>query len=196
MELHVGCAMWTYPSWQGRYLAHSLSPQQRLSDYASWCNAVEGNTTFYATPALDTVASWAEQTNPDFRFILKLPKTITHERRLTDVDEELHAFLAAVEPLGPGARPVDTATSVVRPRRRPRPRPLSAPSPATGTSWKSATPRSSTTLGRQGCSRALSGVAAEWIPSTPLHCSKVRRRATPSETPGPKSRACRGDPWP
>jgi len=104
MKLHVGCAMWTYAPWQGRYLPHPLSPRERLSAYATWCNAVEGNTTFYATPALDTVRSWAEQTDPDFRFILKLPRPITHERRLADADEPLRAFLSAIEPLGPRAR--------------------------------------------------------------------------------------------
>jgi uncharacterized protein YecE (DUF72 family) len=100
MKLHVGCAMWTYAPWQGRYLPGSLSPRDRLSAYSTWCNAVEGNTTFYATPTLDTVKSWAGQTAPDFRFILKLPKLITHERRLADVDDPLRAFLAAIEPLG------------------------------------------------------------------------------------------------
>src|SRR5215469_15418638 len=100
MELHVGCAMWTYAAWQGRYLPAALSPRERLSAYASWCNAVEGNTTFYATPALETVRSWAGQTAPDFRFILKMPKTITHERHLADVADPLRAFLAAIEPLG------------------------------------------------------------------------------------------------
>jgi uncharacterized protein YecE (DUF72 family) len=103
MKLHVGCAMWNYAPWQGRYLPHPLSPRQRLSAYATWCNAVEGNTTFYATPAADTVRSWAEQTSPDFRFVLKLPKAITHERRLADVAAPLRAFLAAIEPLGPRA---------------------------------------------------------------------------------------------
>ena len=98
--LHVGCAMWTYAPWQGRLLPPSLPPRERLSAYATWCNAVEGNTTFYATPARDTVKSWAGQTAPDFRFILKLPKPITHERRLGDVDDLLRAFLSAIEPLG------------------------------------------------------------------------------------------------
>jgi len=100
MELHVGCAMWTYAPWQGRYLPDSLSPHERLRAYATWCNAVEGNTTFYATPSLNTVKSWADQTAPDFRFVLKLPRQITHERRLADVAEPLRAFLAAIEPLG------------------------------------------------------------------------------------------------
>jgi uncharacterized protein YecE (DUF72 family) len=103
MELSVGCAMWSYAPWQGRFLPRSLSPRDRLSAYATWCNAVEGNTTFYATPALDTVKSWAEQTSPGFRFLLKLPKTVTHERRLADADEPLRAFIAAIEPLGPRA---------------------------------------------------------------------------------------------
>ncbi|WP_197938956.1 DUF72 domain-containing protein [Phytohabitans flavus] len=95
--------MWTLKSWQGRLVPHPLPPHERLRHYASLCDAVEGNTTFYATPTRETVASWAEQTDPDFRFVVKLPKTVTHERRLADADEPLRAFLDAVEPLGPRA---------------------------------------------------------------------------------------------
>ncbi|GII63415.1 hypothetical protein Skr01_35000 [Sphaerisporangium krabiense] len=101
MRLHVGCAMWTHTSWQGRFLPHPLPPGERLRAYATWCNAVEGNTTFYATPSRGTVESWARQIAPDFRFLVKLPKTVTHERRLTDAGEELRPFLHAIEPLGP-----------------------------------------------------------------------------------------------
>ncbi|MFK3980049.1 DUF72 domain-containing protein [Micromonospora sp. NPDC050397] len=93
--------MWSLKSWQGRFLPHPLPSQERLRHYASWCDAVEGNTTFYATPTRETVASWARQTDPDFRFVIKLPKVVTHERRLTDVDEPLRVFLDAIEPLGP-----------------------------------------------------------------------------------------------
>jgi uncharacterized protein YecE (DUF72 family) len=100
MKLHVGCAMWTYAPWQGRFLPASLPPTERLRAYATWCNAVEGNTTFYATPAPRTVQSWAEQTSPDFRFVLKLPRSITHDRGLGGVDDLLGSFLSAIEPLG------------------------------------------------------------------------------------------------
>lgn len=95
--------MWTHTAWQGRQLPHPLAVQDRLRAYASWCNAVEGNTTFYAVPAPETVRSWAAQTAPDFRFLPKLPKLITHERRLGDVTAPMRAFLAAIEPLGPRA---------------------------------------------------------------------------------------------
>lgn len=95
--------MWAHTPWQGRFLPQSLAPKERLKAYASWCDAVEGNTTFYATPPRSTVESWARQTSPDFRFVVKLPKTITHERQLSDIDEELRSFLHAIEPLGPRA---------------------------------------------------------------------------------------------
>jgi len=98
--LHVGCAMWTHKAWPGRYLPQALPARERLRAYAGWCNAVEGNTTFYATPARDTVATWAQQTGPDFRFVVKLPKLVTHERRFAGVDKEMRAFLDAIEPLG------------------------------------------------------------------------------------------------
>lgn len=100
-QLHVGCAMWTHAAWLGRHMPNPLPQRERLRAYSTFCNAVEGNTTFYATPSPDTVRSWVEQTSPDFRFILKLPRPITHDRRLTNVEEPLRAFLNVIEPLGP-----------------------------------------------------------------------------------------------
>ncbi|MFD0884981.1 DUF72 domain-containing protein [Streptosporangium algeriense] len=95
--------MWTNTSWQGRFIPHPLPQGERLHAYASLCNAVEGNTTFYATPARSTVEQWARQTDPDFRLVVKLPKPITHEHRLNGAEEELRSFLDAIEPLGPRA---------------------------------------------------------------------------------------------
>lgn len=97
MRLSVGCAMWSHKAWQGRVVGPNGKP---LSAYAGWCDAVEGNTTFYATPSPQTVASWAEQTRPDFRFVLKLPRTVTHERRLTGVQPLVGEFMRVMAPLG------------------------------------------------------------------------------------------------
>ncbi|WP_024802649.1 DUF72 domain-containing protein [Nocardia sp. BMG51109] len=97
MRLHVGCAQWTHSAWADR----QPNPRERLRSYAQWCNAVEGNTTFYATPKPETVRSWAAQTAPEFRFVVKLPKTVTHERRTSGAEQPLREFLSAVEPLGP-----------------------------------------------------------------------------------------------
>jgi uncharacterized protein YecE (DUF72 family) len=91
--------MWTLKAWQGRFVGRALPAGERLRAYAGWCTAVEGNTTFYATPSRETVASWAAQTSPSFRFVVKLPRTVTHERRLAGA--ELGEFWHAMEPLGP-----------------------------------------------------------------------------------------------
>jgi uncharacterized protein YecE (DUF72 family) len=94
MRLAVGCAQWTHKAWPA-------PAQERLRAYAGWCTAVEGNTTFYATPTREVVAGWAEQTPAEFRFVLKLPRTVTHDRRLAGAEAEMRAFLDAIEPLGP-----------------------------------------------------------------------------------------------
>ncbi len=93
MWLHVGCAQWTHPAWP-------QPSREKLASYASWVNAVESNTTFYGIPARSSVENWAAQTPPDFRFVVKLPQVITHERRLGNIAAEFYAFAAAVEPLG------------------------------------------------------------------------------------------------
>ncbi|GAA0496110.1 hypothetical protein Ade02nite_17670 [Paractinoplanes deccanensis] len=90
--------MWTHKAWD---FSAAAPAQERLRAYAEWCDAVEGNTTFYATPSRETVAGWARQTPADFRFVVKLPKPVTHEFRLgAGGDRALAGFLHAIEPLG------------------------------------------------------------------------------------------------
>ena len=74
--LRVGCPMWAHRPWVGRFYPAGLRSGSELPYYATWCNAVEGNTTFYAEPSAATVARWLDQTPADFRFAFKLPRTI------------------------------------------------------------------------------------------------------------------------
>jgi len=98
--------MWAHPPWVGRYLSPGRRGQE-LADYATWCNAVEGNTTFYGIPTERTVARWAEQAPPDFRFAFKVPRTITHEQRLRrGAHRDVAEFLRAIDPLGDRIGPV------------------------------------------------------------------------------------------
>jgi uncharacterized protein YecE (DUF72 family) len=100
VELRVGCAMWAYRAWHGHPLPERVAKDDQLAAYAAWCNAVEGNTTFYGLPSATTVASWADQAPDDFRLLFKLPRTITHERRLRNADAEVREFVALLAPLG------------------------------------------------------------------------------------------------
>jgi len=62
-------------------------------------NAVEGNTTFYATPQAATIRKWKALAHPGFRFVFKAPREITHDRRLRDVDALLATFVDHLAPL-------------------------------------------------------------------------------------------------
>lgn len=97
--------MWAERSWIGVHLPAATPPNGLLAAYARVCNAVEGNTTFYALPTEATVARWREQAPPGFRFMLKLPRTITHDRRLRHAEAEVadfaHRFTPLAERLGP-----------------------------------------------------------------------------------------------
>lgn len=96
--------MWAHKPWIGRF---TNGRGNELADYASWCNAVEGNTTFYAVPSAATVRRWSEQAPADFRFAFKVPRTVTHEQRLhTSAHRDVAAFLRAIEPLGERVGPV------------------------------------------------------------------------------------------
>lgn len=105
-ELYVGCPMWAHGPWVGTYLSPGNKGNE-LAEYAGWCNAVEGNTTFYATPSERTVARWMAQAPGGFRFAFKLPRTITHELRLQGPAVAVALdFLRAIEPLGDRLGPI------------------------------------------------------------------------------------------
>jgi uncharacterized protein YecE (DUF72 family) len=84
----------------GRLFPPRTRPADFLARYAEVFNTVEGNTTFYALPAADTVLRWRDQVGPEFRFCFKFPRAITHDKLLHDCAAELAAFLGRVEPLG------------------------------------------------------------------------------------------------
>jgi len=97
--LRVGCPLWAQRAWVGTFLPANTASGRELHAYSRLLNAVEGNTTFYATPPPATVARWHEQARCDFRFVFKVPKQLTHERRLRGVHAELAAFCELMAPL-------------------------------------------------------------------------------------------------
>ena len=70
-----------------------------LQHYASIFDYVEVDSTFYSIPSPFRVKKWATNTPSDFRFTVKMPKVITHERAMTDCLRELELFYSALAPL-------------------------------------------------------------------------------------------------
>lgn len=102
---HLGTASWTFPDWKGAFYPDALSDKDRLAWYATQCNSVEVNTSFYGLPAPSTLLQWVESVPPGFTFSLKAPRLITHERRLVDCQAESLAFLDVLRSLGDAAAP-------------------------------------------------------------------------------------------
>lgn len=99
-NLHVGTCAWSHEDWRGVFYPEHLPASERLAFYAQWFDAVEVDSTFYHIPTPAVAAHWAAVTPPGFRFSCKVPREITHDRRLRDSGEVLAAFLRGVEPLG------------------------------------------------------------------------------------------------
>ena len=100
-KIRIGACAWSFEDWRGAFYPPDLPDSQLLEFYARYFPAVEVDSTFYGAPAENTVRRWVEMTSTVFRFSCKLPREITHTRRLRDCAAELNSFLRAMEPLAP-----------------------------------------------------------------------------------------------
>jgi uncharacterized protein YecE (DUF72 family) len=101
MNVAIGTCAWSYEDWRGVFYPEHLPQSRRLEFYARHLGAVEVDATFYHTPTPQIAAHWHEVTPADFLFTCKLPRAITHERRLRESTEAVHAFLDAIVPMRP-----------------------------------------------------------------------------------------------
>ena len=95
--IRVGTAGWS--------LASAFQPAfpgegTQLARYARVLPCVEINSSFYRSHRRDLYQRWASQTPRGFRFSVKLPREITHERRLRAARTPLAGFLEEVRGLG------------------------------------------------------------------------------------------------
>jgi uncharacterized protein YecE (DUF72 family) len=96
----VGTSGYNYPEWKGSFYPQNLPAAKMLPYYAERFATVEINYSFYRMPNEKIVAGWAAQTPPSFKFTLKAPRTITHDRRLKDVGSVVRAFCDVAATLG------------------------------------------------------------------------------------------------
>ena len=96
-KLFVGTAGW---SLDRRYAGDFPKAGSHLERYSGSLDAVEINSSFHRPHRRSTYERWAARVPENFRFSVKLPKMITHERRLLHCGGLLDAFLAEAEGLG------------------------------------------------------------------------------------------------
>src|SRR4051812_2772782 len=98
-RIRIGTQGWNYDAWIGPFFPSGTRPVDFLSVYSRAFDTVEVDSTFYAIPPSKTVRGWAERTPRDFKFALKMPQEITHERRLRDVADVTALFFERVREL-------------------------------------------------------------------------------------------------
>ena len=96
-NVRVGCAGWSIPK---EHAGRFSEADSHLVRYARRLPAVEVNSSFYRSHRPSTYARWSAETPEGFAFSLKVPKEITHKRRLVDAEEPLDRFLAETATLG------------------------------------------------------------------------------------------------
>jgi uncharacterized protein YecE (DUF72 family) len=95
--IHLGTAGWSIPRAEQR---HFPPGESHLARYAEKFPAVEINSTFQRPHRSVTFERWAASVPRGFRFSIKIPRAITHDRRLSQSALPLAEFLASLEPLG------------------------------------------------------------------------------------------------
>jgi uncharacterized protein YecE (DUF72 family) len=96
-NLYIGTAAWTVPK---QHAGHFPLLGSHLERYAGGLPAVEINSSFYRHHLPVTYARWAASVPADFLFSAKVPREITHQRKLVDCLDVLDRFLGEVRELG------------------------------------------------------------------------------------------------
>ncbi|MBC9032464.1 DUF72 domain-containing protein [Sphingomonas sp. JC676] len=102
-RIRTGTAAWALPSPVRDRFPPAASNLER---YAGRFDATEINSSFYRPHRPATYARWAASVPEDFRFSVKLPRTITHEARLRDCKTLVERFAAETAALGAKRGPV------------------------------------------------------------------------------------------
>jgi uncharacterized protein YecE (DUF72 family) len=91
--IFIGTSGWTYDDWDGRFYPRDVKGPDRLGYYASKFDTVEVNASFYRVPTQPMIDAWNSRLGPDYHFVLKGPRTVTHLKKLKDCGEPLKFFL-------------------------------------------------------------------------------------------------------
>jgi uncharacterized protein YecE (DUF72 family) len=101
-SFRIGTAGWTLPKQHAELMAAAgfAGEGSHLERCASGFNCVEVNSSFHRPHMRRTWERWAASTPDDFRFAVKVPKTITHAAKLINCGALLLAFLDEARGLG------------------------------------------------------------------------------------------------
>lgn len=99
-RLRFGTSSWNYKDWIGPFYPPGTKAQDTLAHYSRVFPSVEVDASYYGIPRATTVETWRQRASDGFRFSLKTPSSVTHERRFVNADRIFATFLERVRMLG------------------------------------------------------------------------------------------------
>jgi uncharacterized protein YecE (DUF72 family) len=99
-NIRIGTSGYSFDDWVGSFYPPALRRTERLAFYSRHFDVVEINATYYRIPSRASFEAMARKTPPDFTFIVKGPRSMTHDRDLSGAfPTDWDTFISAVEPL-------------------------------------------------------------------------------------------------
>ncbi len=83
---------WNYTDWNGSFYPKQTAMRDTLGVYSRAFDAVEIDSTFYGTPRVPQVQRWYQTTPAHFLFCPKVPRLLTHDMGLRDIEVPLRNF--------------------------------------------------------------------------------------------------------
>ncbi len=94
----IGCSGWAYDSWKGPF--YPLNPKDDLLKlYSNVFDTVEIESTYYAIPDEKKLNKWYNETPDNFIFSPKLPKIITYDNLLLNVETLFNSYINSIKTL-------------------------------------------------------------------------------------------------
>lgn len=100
MDIRVGTSGYQYKQWRGGFYPEGCKEKDMLRLYAARLSTVEINNTFYRMPKESVLTGWMSQVPPEFRFVLKASRTITHIKRLRDCTDSIDYLCRTARVMG------------------------------------------------------------------------------------------------
>lgn len=99
-NIFLGTSGWSYREWIGPF--YKKAEKSMLRAHSKVFKTAEINSTFYAYPSKGTVMGWVKYSPINHIFCAKLPKLITHDKKLNlelGVEEDLLQFCDLIRPI-------------------------------------------------------------------------------------------------
>jgi uncharacterized protein YecE (DUF72 family) len=95
-DIRIGTSGWTYPHWRhGAFYPEGLRQRDELAHLAGVMSTVEINGSFYSLQRPSSYRTWLETVPAGFEFAVKGGRFITHQKKLSNIEQPLATFFGS-----------------------------------------------------------------------------------------------------